>query len=221
MRRLARLALIVGGLVLAGGAFRDWVGFEPSGEWLRGWVDGFGIWGPVVYAGLMAVRHFFLLPSSLMLTLGGAAFGIFGGTLAGGIGLFLSGVLTFYIFRVVRPDHLVRRMEERYGQQVEVAERGMPLAVFLVTAVPPAPQTPLYWFVSFSRMEWGRFIALVFPSSVIRAFVLSVLGAGLIDSNPLLVVGAAAAIVVGLALCWLSPTVRELVMPAKAGPPRA
>jgi uncharacterized membrane protein YdjX (TVP38/TMEM64 family) len=168
------------------------------------------------------VRHFFLLPSSLMLTLGGAAFGVVGGTLTGAIGLFVSGVLVFYLCRVVRPDALVQQMEARYAGTAGGAliERGMPLALLLVTAVPPAPQTPLYWAVSLTRMSFPRFSMLILPSGAVRALVLSVLGAGLLEENTAMIAGSAVAITVGLGLCWLYPPVRAVLLPPKPGPPR-
>jgi uncharacterized membrane protein YdjX (TVP38/TMEM64 family) len=220
-RRLAFATAIVVGLVLSGGAVRDWIGFEATSEWARTWVASFGIWGPLVYTLLLAVRHFFLLPSSLMLTLGGAAFGVVGGTLTGAVGLFLSGIFMFYLFRVVRPDSLVERMEARYARTggLELIERGTPLALWLVTAVPPAPQTVLYWAVSMTRLSFARFAALILPSGAVRALILSILGAGLVEANTGMIVGAAIAITVGLGLCWLSPTVRDVLLPPKAEPP--
>ena len=222
LRRLVLATAIVVGLVLLGGAARDWIGFEATGEWVREWVAGFGIWGPVVYTLLLSVRHFFLLPSSLMLTLGGAAFGVVGGTLIGAVGLFFSGLIMFYLFRSVRPDSLVARMEARDARAggVELIERGTPLALCLVTAVPPAPQTLLYWAVSLTRISFARFSALIFPAGVVRAGILSVLGAGLIAANTGMIGGAAIAIGIGLGLCWLSPTVRAVLLPPKPGEPR-
>ena len=216
------MALIVGGLVLSGGAVRDYIGFEASGEWARNWVGGFGIWGPVVYTALLSVRHFFALPSSVMLTLGGAAFGVVGGTVTGSIGLFFSGLIMFYIFRVIRPDGFVERVEARYGSTgvMDVIERGTPLALVLVTAVPPAPQTILYYLVSATRTSFATFAWLILPAGAVRALILSVLGAGLVEANTPMIVGSGLAIALGLGMCWLSPTVRAVLLPEKARPPR-
>ncbi|MEE3331740.1 MAG: VTT domain-containing protein [Myxococcota bacterium] len=220
-RRLAPAVVIVGGLVLLGGAVRDYIGFEATGEWVREWVGGFGIWGPAVYTALLSVRHLFGLPSSIMLTLGGVAFGVVGGTLTGGLGLFFSGLMVFYLFRVVRPEGLIRRMEVRYGHTdgAEWIERGTPLALVLMTAVPPAPQTLLYWLVSATRISFLKFAVLILPAGIVRALVLSVLGVGLVDENATMIVGAGLAITLGLGLCWLSPTVRAVLLPEKSGPP--
>ncbi len=93
-RALPSLVLVLIGLLFAAGwVARQQIDVEFSLEGLealRVWVASFGWLGPAVFIGLVAFRNFLLLPSALMLVLGGIAFGTLGGTLLGGLGLICS-----------------------------------------------------------------------------------------------------------------------------------
>ncbi len=103
MRRalpFALLALLVG-LVVAGGTIRTRIGVDLSPESVRAYVLGLGLVAQVVFVGLVVFRNFLLLPSMVVLTAGGLAFGATLGTLLGGTGILLSGMMTFGVARAV------------------------------------------------------------------------------------------------------------------------
>jgi uncharacterized membrane protein YdjX (TVP38/TMEM64 family) len=82
-------------MLLAAWWARSQLGIEWSLESVHAGVERLGAWAPIGFTALVAVRTLLLLPSQLVLTVGGLAFGAVGGTLWGGLGLLLNGVLIF------------------------------------------------------------------------------------------------------------------------------
>ena len=216
LRRFGPALLLVGVVIFGGRALLSALGVDTSPEALRATLEGFGWWGPAAYVVLLAFRHFLLVPSTLILTLGGGVFGVATNTAAGTIGMAISGLVEFTLFRLFRPEWLGRTMEERTSEVANLADRGAPLVVFLSTAVPPLPMSVFYWAASLTSMRFARFAALVIPSGAIRAFVLSLLGVGLVESDWRLTLGALAAIAAGLGLASLSPRVRAALLSSRS-----
>lgn len=95
------LAVVIG-LTLAGQ--------QAGGLVIRfaGWVDGLGVWGPVVFILGYAVATVFFLPGSLLTLASGAIFGLAKGTLYSLIGATLGASAAFLVAR-----YLARRAIEQ------------------------------------------------------------------------------------------------------------
>jgi uncharacterized membrane protein YdjX (TVP38/TMEM64 family) len=217
LRRILLALILVGVVIVGAQALLRSAGIDTSPDALRGTIRGFGWWSPAAYVGLLALRHFLLLPSTLVMTLGGGLFGVGLGTAAGSLGLLLSGVIEFWVFRAIKPHWLVSRMEQRAAGVSNLAERGAPLVLFVSTAIPPTPMSFFYWAASLTELSIPRFAAVIAPSGAIRALLLSMLGAGLIESDWRLAAGALAATGLALALSLLSPRLRAALLPASPG----
>jgi uncharacterized membrane protein YdjX (TVP38/TMEM64 family) len=205
--------MVVAIIVVAGNRMLDTAGVDNSPEALGAWIESFGWWGPAAYVGLLAMRHFLLLPSTLMLALGGAALGVGLGGVAGSIGLLCSAVGEFWVFRVLKPHRLVAQMEERAGNASVAVERGTPLAIFAATAIPPMPMTFVYWAASLTPISIPRFAAYAGSAGVIRAFALSLLGAGVVAADAGMIGVAVGACLLLLAAVFAVPSLRALLIP--------
>ena len=72
------LAVLTGVGVFFGGAYlvRQQLGIEITQESLRSYVDAMGPLAPVIFVAAVALRWVLAIPSALILTVGGAVFGV-------------------------------------------------------------------------------------------------------------------------------------------------
>ena len=108
-RPLGRLFLIagtVGALILAG---RELGGLLPR---FAGWVDGLGVWGPLIFiAGYVAATVAFA-PGSVLTLAAGAVFGILRGSLYVFVGATLGAAAAFLIARHVARPTVERKLAD-------------------------------------------------------------------------------------------------------------
>lgn len=211
--RPAALVLFVIALFAAGSLLRGQLdveidagsmeSFQSSLQELRGWVVGLGWPAPAIFVGLVTFRVFLLLPSALVLTVGGLAFGSLVGTLLGTLGIFLSAVLKFAIARGAGRDALKNSLGERFSRFEARVERAGFWLVGLLTAHPAAPMSSVHWAAGLSSMSFLGFSVAVILSGPLRAAVYSVLGSSLVEFDWRVTLGLAAAFL-GVALVPLA-----------------
>jgi uncharacterized membrane protein YdjX (TVP38/TMEM64 family) len=183
MRRLlpALLILATAGLFLGGLVARKQLGIGLSAESVRDLVLGFGWKAAVAYVGMVTFRQFLLLPSSVVLPVGGLVFGLKLGTLLGAIGIIASAVLKYTIARALGREWL----RPWFGSAVDAFERHAaaagPAVVGLVTAHPTGPMTPVFWGAGFAAVPVVPFLAAVVLTAPLRAFLFAFFGSTLLD----------------------------------------
>jgi len=192
---------------------RDAMGVEGSAESIRAFVAGFGWQAWAAYLMLITFRHFLLLPSTIMLTVGGILFDIGFAGFIGTLGLMCSGVLEFTLFRVARPQWMIEHLEERARGFTSFVERGAPTAIALSTAIPPTPMTAVYFAAAFTPISIAMFALCVALGAPVRAYALSLVGAGLVDpDNGYLLLGIGILVAISL-VPLLYPPWRERLFP--------
>ena len=67
--------VVLGAAFLTGWLVRAQLDIGLSVDSIRGFVSDLGWWAPVIFTALVTFRQFLLLPSALLLTAGGVAFG--------------------------------------------------------------------------------------------------------------------------------------------------
>jgi uncharacterized membrane protein YdjX (TVP38/TMEM64 family) len=177
------LLAIVAALFLAGRSLRSELGLELDAAMLRDWVKSVGVVAPVVYVGLVTFRQFLLIPSLLLLTAGGLVFGAALGTLLGGVGIVLSAMLGFTLARTLGREWLRLRMAGRLSAVERYSQRLGPLMVGLATAHPLGPMTAFHWGAGLASVALVPFLAVVLVAGPTRAFLLSSLGAALLEPS--------------------------------------
>jgi uncharacterized membrane protein YdjX (TVP38/TMEM64 family) len=197
-------------------------------------VDGLGLWAPVGFVVLVAVRSPLLLPSQLILTAGGLCFGVVRGTLYGGLGLLLSGVIAFSLVRGVGAEVLRQRVPAGLRRTLEAGgRRGGALLLAGASAYPVGPITLVQAAAGMVGMGWVSFVVAAGTGSLARAGLYAYFGDSLVEGR-LAHAGVALAL---LALCllpvahpgvrtWLRGQMRAEPAAAetkalKAAPPRA
>jgi uncharacterized membrane protein YdjX (TVP38/TMEM64 family) len=187
MRRLlplALLALVAVGF-LAGTEVRDEMNldFTPSGiqSSLQGFVANLGFKGPMIYVAVVVFRSFLLLPSMVVLTVGGLVFGAAFGTLLGGLGIALSATFNFALARGVGREWIQRHYGARLRGFEERIRSAGPAMIGLATAHPMGPLSPSHIGAGLASVDWLPFVTVVLIAGPMRAFVYSFFGANLPD----------------------------------------
>ncbi len=170
-------ALVLAAAFLVGSFVRGQLDLELSVDSIRSFVSDLGWWAPVIFIALVTFRQFLLLPSALLLTAGGVAFGAGTGTVLGAAGVILSALMKFGLARVFGRDWLEARYGDRFRQFDRRLGKAGPLAVGVSTAHPTGPLSPFHWGAGFSSMSVGVFAAVVIAAAPIRAAALSFFGA--------------------------------------------
>jgi len=173
----AALVLLVG----AGHEFRTSAGIEISPESLREYVQALGPVAPIVFLGMVTFRSVLLLPSAVVLTAGGLAFGAWLGALLGGIGLVASALWCFAAARWLGREWVQSRIPERLRPLEERAESLGPPLIGLATAHPMGVMTPLYFAAGLSRIRFAPFLAACAIAGPVRAGLYAWFGSQLVD----------------------------------------
>jgi uncharacterized membrane protein YdjX (TVP38/TMEM64 family) len=214
MRRIL-LWLILAGLallLLAGREFRASAGIEISPESVREYVRALGPIAPIVFLGMVTFRSVLLLPSAVVLTAGGLAFGAPLGALFGGIGLVASALWCFGLARVMGREWVQSRIPQRLRPLEERAESIGPPLIGLATAHPMGVMTPLYFAAGLSRIRFAPFLAVCALAGPFRAALYASLGAQLTDLGSPRFWAATAVLVAAAVLPLAHPRVRRWLL---------
>ncbi len=226
-KRLLGVALLLG---LAVGAFqaRSALGVEWSVESVRSLVDKLGLWGPVVFVALVALRTPLLLPSQLVLTAAGLCFGTLEGTLYGGLGILLSGLFAFAFTRWLGAEALRARVPAGFRRTLERGgTRGGAALLAVGTGYPVGPIALLHAAAALTSMPLAAYLVAAGLGSLTRAGTYAWFGSSLIEGR-WVQVGLAGGVLCVSLLPLLHPGVRvwirrqfEAEVPGAVPPPVA
>lgn len=205
------VALAVGVALAAGSLARGALGLELDPESLRARVEGFGALGPLLFVSLLSLRFVFLIPSAVMLAVGGACFGTVLGTLYGALGLTLMGLIQFALVQWAGAEALRARVPARLEGALRAARSGLGAGTLaLVAAYPVGPLTPVQLAAALAGMPFLVYLASVASGSLLRAGLFAWFGNALLEGEGVLLVGALLAGVVLAPL--LHPRARRFVL---------
>lgn len=156
------------------------LGLELSAEGLRDWVQQRGPLAPLVFVAVLTFRQFLLLPSMLVVSVGGLCFGVLWGTVLGSLGLFLSGLVTFAFGRGLGSEALRAKFRDKNARLAERVEQFGPWVVLAAMVYPGGPMTGVFWASGLSTVRFAGFALAVGSGAVVRAFTYSFFGASLV-----------------------------------------
>jgi uncharacterized membrane protein YdjX (TVP38/TMEM64 family) len=152
--RLLLAAAVLVGLVLAG---RRAAALLPA---FSAWVDGLGIWGPVVFVAGYALATVAFVPGSLLTLAAGALFGLARGTILVLVAATLGASLAFLVARYLARDLVERRLagNERFAAiDRAVAVEGRKI-VFLLRLSPLFPFNLLNYALGLTRVRFADYL---------------------------------------------------------------
>ncbi len=216
---LAGILAVTVALYVVGSDVRQDLGIEFSVEGLetlRMRILGLGWQGPLVFVLLVTFRGFLLIPSHIPLILGGIVFGALAGTSWGALGLLLSALLQFGAARILGDDWVQPRLGADGRAIEERIRRFGPGPVWLLTAHPLGPQTPINLGAGLVAMDLWKFALAVALAAPLRAGVYAMLGTSAVRWNASTSIGLAVAFGIIALLPLASPTLRHRLWGAPA-----
>jgi uncharacterized membrane protein YdjX (TVP38/TMEM64 family) len=201
----AALAAFVAVVLLSGGL---------SAERVRGWVDGYGALGPLVFIAVSASLTVVLFPGPVLAAASGLLFGTALGTPVSIASATLGATLAFSLSRWWAHDAVVALAGPRLaGLRAWVGRRGF-LTVLYARIAPGVPYTLVNYAAGLAPIALRSFVAATAIGVAPRAFAYTALGGSLGDlASPEAL--AAVVVLVVMAACGLALARRDL---RRAGP---
>lgn len=180
-RWLLRAAVVVGivGLVAAvvtSGALER---FTDQDE-LQATIDGAGVWGPLLFVGLMVLLVPLNVPGLLFVVPATTLFGTVGGVVLSLIGGFLASTIGIVGARRLGRDAFIARLPPRLRRlEARLCERGF-WAVVALRSVTFLLQ-PVDWLCGLTRMPMRTVLSATFVGLVPPTVVIALTGGGVLD----------------------------------------
>ena len=132
-RRTGAAKLVVAAAILVGlfVVREDLAGYIPT---FRTWVDGLGIWGPVVFAAAYAIGTVAMVPGSALTLGAGAIFGLATGVVTVFVGASVGATLAFLVSRYVTRSWVEQKLEDHdkfAAVDRAVGEEGLKIVALL------------------------------------------------------------------------------------------
>ncbi len=212
-----RLGIVLGVLALIAVfvALRRTLGLELAPESIREAVARLGLWGPLVFVAIVALRIPLAVPSAFALIGGGLVFGRVEGTLYGAAGLLISALAAFLGSRWAGRSAVEARVPMRLRYLLDVAgSRLGALFVALGTAYPLSVITSYHLLAGVTGMSLPVFAIAAGTGSLGRAALYTYFGSRLVDANPAELLGAGALLVAAMLLPLAFPAPRAWLLQA-------
>jgi uncharacterized membrane protein YdjX (TVP38/TMEM64 family) len=150
--------LLYGLGILAGLAALWWLG-RQGGHYVPAfaeWVDGLGLWGPLVFIAGYALATVALVPGSILTLAAGAIFGLAEGTLYTFVGASLGACGAFLVSRYLARSAVERRLEAhpRFAAVDAAVGREGRKIVFLLRLSPVFPFNLLNYGLGLTRVRF-------------------------------------------------------------------
>jgi len=173
-------ALVIGAVWIA----RTALGLELDPESIRSSVSRMGVWAPIAFVVLVALRIPLGLPSQIVLIGGGLAFGTLSGSLYGALGLTVCAVVIFLLARSTGREALERRFPERLRGLFDIAASPLGgLFVALGTGYPIGPISAYHAVSGVTGMGLPVFVPAAAAGSLIRALIFTFFGSSLVSGE--------------------------------------
>jgi uncharacterized membrane protein YdjX (TVP38/TMEM64 family) len=144
-------------------------------ESLRGWIDGFGVLGPVVYILLYSVTPSLLLPGLPMTVLGGILFGPFWGVVYASVGGTAGAAIAFLVARYMGREWVEGRIKSTRFKDLdkEVERQGWKIVAF-TRLIPLFPFNLLNYAFGLTRIRFSHYFlaSYVFMLPGVTAYVI-------------------------------------------------
>ena len=187
IHRWLLLVLVLAALTVLSTFIRDELDLEWTVQSLRSAIENAGIWGPILYVGILMFRFAVLVPSSILLTGAGVCFGPEQGTLYATIGLTLSALMKFGFASIVGRDFLLRQVPEKWQPAVALVDRrSTATGLALICAYPLGPNHVFQIAAILSGIPLGRYIIAVAVGGAFRAAAFSFFGEALVSGDELI-----------------------------------
>jgi uncharacterized membrane protein YdjX (TVP38/TMEM64 family)/rhodanese-related sulfurtransferase len=176
MKRRNVMRLGAFALLLVAIAFAVWYRAGFGVDVLEGWVQRFGVAGPIVFMAIYALGTVLFLPGSIITLAGGALFGPVWGTVYNLTGATAGAAVAFLAARYLASDWVHRRAGGRTRQLIEGVEKEGWRFVAFVRLVPLFPFNLLNYALGLTRISLAQYIVASFVFMLPGAIAYTYLG---------------------------------------------
>ncbi|RDY26345.1 TVP38/TMEM64 family protein [Romboutsia weinsteinii] len=144
---------------------------------IKGYVDSFGKFAPIVYIIMFALIPLTLFPDSILAIAGGLVFGLFRGYIYTTIGALIGGTISFFISRYWGRD-VVKKLTKEKLDKIEnmINNRGF-VIVFLLRLIPLFPFDVISYGSGLTSIKYKDFLLATFFGTIPGILVFTNLGA--------------------------------------------
>jgi uncharacterized membrane protein YdjX (TVP38/TMEM64 family) len=107
-----KLILALVGIVALAGAIK-YLRLQNLLEQALDWVQGLGVWAPLIFVGLYALASVCLVPGSVLTLGAGAVFGVVWGSVYASVGATLGATAAFLVGRYLARDWVARQIDRK------------------------------------------------------------------------------------------------------------
>ena len=124
------------------------------------WVEGLGLWGPVLFAALYVVVTVSLIPGSILTIGAGAVFGVIPGTIYTSVGATIGATFAFLLGRTLMRGWVEKRVNASPKLKAvdEAVEREGGRIVFLLRLSPLVPYNLSNYIYGLTKVGLGSYI---------------------------------------------------------------
>jgi uncharacterized membrane protein YdjX (TVP38/TMEM64 family) len=147
------------------------------------WIDGLGIWGPILFVLIYVVAAALLIPGSALTLGAGALFGVVRGSLIVSLASTLAAMVAFLIGRYLARDAISRKLEGNHrfaAVDQAVARQGWKI-VLLTRLSPVFPYTLLNYAFGLTRVRLSHYVLAswigMMPGTVMYVYIGSIANA--------------------------------------------
>lgn len=137
-------------------------------EKLRSFIDGFGVYGPLIFISLMIFQIIFApIPGHVVYLAGGYVFGVAGGMLYGVIGLVVGTFLAVLISRVLGRPFVEKFVSEKNLEKFDEVtyDYGL-IAIFVLFLLPGLPDDALCFLAGLTNIDIEKLLGTIVAGRV-------------------------------------------------------
>jgi uncharacterized membrane protein YdjX (TVP38/TMEM64 family) len=218
-QRVLRISLVV---LLAGGIGMAWWSRDMvTSAAVVAWVEGLGVWGPLVFVGVYSLAPALCVPGAVLTLAGGALFGPLLGALLSLAGATVGATVAFLLARYVAADWVEHRLGRRLQEIKAGVEREGWRFVAFVRLVPVFPFNLLNYALGLTRLSVRTFaltsLVTMAPGALAYAY-LGYAGREVVSGGPALVHKGLLALTLLAAVALLPTLLRHWRRPDTADP---
>ena len=129
---------------------------------LRAWIQGWGVWAPLVFIGIQALQVIvFIIPGEVAQILGGYLFGAWKGTLLSVLGILIGSAVDFGLARALGRPFVAALVPPERLESMEklLSTRSARIIFFLLFLIPGIPKDILCYVAGLTPIGFLFFIA--------------------------------------------------------------
>ena len=165
---------------------RPMVRLADDPEAFRAWVDSFGVWGRLVFVGMVFVQVLVaLIPGEPVELMAGYMFGAVEGTLLAMAGILLGSLVIFLLVRKLGVKMVQVFFKDKQIKQLAFLKhpkKAMTLT-FILMAIPGTPKDLLSYFVGLTPVKLWQWLLIVLVARIPSLVTSTVSGAAAGEEN--------------------------------------